>query len=161
MCTSEKAGDWPVFVFSAVARSLPCCPSCFLLAAILASRFPAAFIKKLFSRLLTLTFSSTSVTLSFPFKSTFCKVCLSLRSLGTSLKITLSCAFFVSSICRDPFSDSNAGLLCFLSTIKLFTALSVREADFRCLLSFGFFFIMAQIFSGAGGPSSNSKVRLL
>lgn len=151
MWTNEMAGNSPALGFLAVACVLS---SCFLPAASLSSRFSTAFTKNPFNILLTLTFPSTSVTDSLPVKSTFCKVRL-------PFKIALSSPFCVSGICGDPFADSNAGLFCFLSAIKLFTALSVSEEDFRCLLSFGFFFMMAQMLSGAGGPSSNSKVRLL
>lgn len=86
MCAIEMAGTGSAFVFSAVASMASRSTSCFLLF----SRCSTAFINIPFNMLLTLTVPSTSVTLSFPTKSTFCKVRLPLRSSENSFETTLS-----------------------------------------------------------------------
>lgn len=88
MCAIEMAGTGSAFafVFSAVASMASRSTSCFLLF----SRSSMAFLNIPLNMSLTLTVPSTSVTLSFPTKSTFCKVCLPLRSSENSFETTLS-----------------------------------------------------------------------
>lgn len=131
MCTNEMAGTAPVAWVEAFFTSS-------LIAINLSSRFSTALINIPFNLSLALSFS---VIFIFPFS-------LSLFSLDISaFIILLSCTVFVSSTHTDPLADCTAiaGVFSILSVTKLFKEPSV-DADgdcLSCLLSFGFFFMMA------------------